>query len=193
MFKKVALFLSLLFIGASAHAQTADQIYDQYLDMDVARTKKELSKALLIGESILPNASKLPEKTRIMFYNSLAKLYDDSFQADQAIIYYDKVLVAQPDYYVPHLALGYIYFNKVSDVSKKLQIAKGDAKLMTDYKAMVSKALPHLEKAEACDPNDETLDMIKTLYTAIKDTAGLNTLKSRLANLSKNCVTVLSE
>lgn len=176
-----------------AKAQTADQIYGQYLDMDVARTKKELSKALLIGESILPNAGKLPEKTRIMFYNSLAKLYDDSFQADQAIIYYDKVLAAQPDYYVPHLALGYIYFNKVSDVSKKLQIAKGDAKLMADYKAVASKALPHLEKAEACDPNDETLDMIKTLYTAIKDTAGLNTLKTRLAALSKNCITVLSQ
>ncbi|GAB2983401.1 hypothetical protein GCM10027049_20700 [Mucilaginibacter puniceus] len=193
MFKKVAVFLSLLFIGAFAHAQTADQIYDQYLDMDIARSNKELSKALLIGESLLSNASKLPAKTRTMYYNSLAKLYEDSYQTDQAVIYYDKVLAAYPDYYVPHRALGFIYYNKFSDVSKKLQGAKIDAKLMADYKAMVLKALPHLEKAEACDPNDETLDMIKTLYTAINDTAGLNTLKSRLAGLSKNCLTVLSE
>jgi tetratricopeptide (TPR) repeat protein len=161
--------------------------------MEIARTSKELPKALLIAESILPNATKLPVKSQIPYYYSLAKLYEDSFQADKAIIYYDMVLESQPDYYVPHRALGYIYYNKVSDISKKLQTAKGDAQLTTDYKAMILKALLHLEKAEACDPSDETLDIIKKLYTIINDNQGLATLNSRLSVLSKNCITVLSE
>ena len=193
MFKKSALFLSLLFVGTFAHAQTADQVYDQYLDFNMARLKGQTGKVLLIGESILPNVAKLPAKSQITYYAGLAKLYEDSSQPEKAITYYEIVAKAVPDYYVAHRALGYLYFNKFSDFSKKLQGAKIDAKLMADYKAMVLKTLPHLEKAEACDPSDETLDMIKTLYTAIKDTAGLNTLKSRLAGLSKNCLTVLSE
>lgn len=192
MFKKAALFLSLLFIGTVAHAQTADQVYDQYLDFNMARLKGS-TKSLLIGESILPNVAKLPAKSQITYYAGLGKLYEDIWLNEKAITYYEIVAKAEPNYYVVHRALGYLYYNKFSDFSKKLQGAKIDAKLMAEYKAMVLKALPHLEKAEACDPSEETLDMIKTLYTAIKDTAGLNTLKSRLANLSKNCVTVLSE
>lgn len=193
MLKKITLLLLLSGICIYAKAQTADQIFDQYLDMDMARTKGELPKGLLIGENILPNVSKLPAKTQIMYYYSLAKLYDDSFQADKAITYYNMVLSAQPNYFVPHLALGYIYYNKVSDISKKLQVAKGDAKLAADFKATILKALPHLEKAEACDHDDATLNLIKKLYTTINDTAGLNTLQTRLAALGKNCVTVLGE
>jgi hypothetical protein len=193
MFKKAALILYLLFTVTFAHAQTADQVYEQYLDFNMARLKGQTGKVLLIGESILPNVAKLPAKSQITYYAGLAKLYEDNFQPEKAIPYYEIVAKAEPNYYVVHRALGYIYFNKFSEFSKKLQTAKIDAKLMADYKAMVLKALPHLEKAEACDPSDETLDMIKTLYTAINDTAGLNTLKSRLVALSKNCVTVLSE
>lgn len=193
MFKKAALFLSLLFIGTLTHAQTADQVYDQYLDFNMARLKGQTGKVLLIGESLLPNVAKLPAKSQIIYYAGMAKLYEDNSQPEKAITYYEIVAKAEPNYYVVHRALGYLYYNKVSDLSKKLQGAKIDAKLMADYKAMVLKTLLHLEKAEACDPSDETLDMIKLLYTAIKDTAGLNTLKSRLAGLSKNCVTLLSE
>jgi tetratricopeptide (TPR) repeat protein len=192
MLKKAALFLSLLFIGTLAHAQTVDQVYDQYLDFSMSKSKKN-PKAFLIGENLLSQADKLPAKSKIILFYSMAKLYEDSGNSDEAIVYYEKVIAAEPNYYVPHRALGFIYYNKLSDFSKKLQGAKIDAKLMADYKAMVLKALPHLEKAEACHPSDETLDMIKLLYTAIKDTAGLNTLKSRLANLGKNCVTLLSE
>jgi tetratricopeptide (TPR) repeat protein len=178
---------------AFAHAQTADQVYDQYLDFNLARYTKNFPRAFLIGESLLPQADKLPARSKTILFYSMAKLYEDSGNSDKAISYYEKVAAAEPDYYVPHLALGYLYYNKFSDLSKRLQGAKIDAKLMANYKAMVLKALPHLEKAEACEPSAETLDMIKTLYTAIKDTAGLNTLKSRLAALSKNCLTVLSE
>ncbi len=193
MFKKAALFLSLLFVATFAHAQTDDQVYDQYLDFNMARLKGQTGKVLLIGESLLPNVAKLPAKSQIIYYAGMGNLYEDSSQPEKALTYYEMVAKAEPGYYVVHRALGYLYYNKLSDFSKKLQGAKIDAKLMADYKALVLKVLPHLEKAEACDPSDETLDMIKTLYTAINDTAGLNSLTSRLAGLSKTCVTLLSE
>ena len=193
MLKKITLLLLLSGTCIYAKAQTADQIFDYYLEMDMARTKGDMPRALEFGKTILPNVDKLPAKYKISYYYSLGKIYDDSFQADKAIIYYDKVLAAQPNYFVPHLALGYIYYNKASEISKKLQTAKNDAKLATDYNATILKALPHLEKAQACDPNDETLKIIKMLYSAVKDTAGLNSLPTRLAAMSKNCISVLTE
>ena len=193
MFKKAVLILSLLFAGTFVHAQTADQVYDQYLDFNVARSQGQNAKALLIGESILPNVAKLPAKSQLLYYNSIAKLYEDSSQPEKAIKYYEMVIAAQPDYYVPHLALGYLYFDIANEIAKKLQTAKGDKQLTSEYNAAVQKALPHLEKAQACDPSDETLTLIKKLYANIKDTAGLNSLNSRLAAFSKNCITVLSE
>lgn len=193
MLKRIALFLLLCGVCNIVNAQTADAIYDQYLDFNIARYDNELPKALIIGESILPNVAKLPAKSQILYYNSLGKLYEDSFQADKAITYYEKVLAAQPDYYVPHRALGYIYVSMADDIYKKLQAAKGDGQLTADYKTAVLKALPHLEKAQACDPSDETLVLIKKLYTGINDTQELATLNSRISALSKNCITVLTE
>jgi len=61
------------------------------------------------------------------------------------------------------------------------------------YTAAVKKALPHLEKAQACDPSDETLAIIKTLYKNIKDSQGLSSLDSRLKELSKNCIDILND
>jgi hypothetical protein len=45
----------------------------------------------------------------------------------------------------------------------------------------IKKALPHLEKAQACDPDDQTLNLIKLLYRNIKDQHGIDTLPARLA------------
>jgi tetratricopeptide (TPR) repeat protein len=196
MLKKIALIVGLAFTYTITRAQTADAVYDQYLDFNIARSKNATSKALLIGESLLPNVTKLPAKSRIILYYNLAKLYEDSSQPDKAITYYEIVAAAEPDYFVPHLALGYLYLGRVNEVYTKMQAIKDPAerqKLMPEYKNTVLKALPHLEKAQACDPEEQTLTMIKFLYTNIKDTAGLSSLNTRLAALSKNCVTVLSE
>ena len=70
---------------------------------------------------------------------------------------------------------------------------KANDLLMQDYKKAVLKALPHLEKAQACDPSDETLTMIQQLYRNMKDDAGLKSLKARLTTLSKNCQDLLTE
>ena len=196
MFKKAALFLSLLFIGTVTHAQTADQVYDQYLDFNKARLEGQTSKAMSIGESILANVGKLPAKSRTTYYSGLAKLYEDNSQPEKAITYNEMVAAAEPDYYVTHRALGYLYNERASAVYDKMRATKDAAvlaALTAEYKTKVLKALPHLEKAQACDPSDETLTLIKFLYNSIKDKQGLGTLNSRLTGLGKNCLSILSE
>ena len=58
---------------------------------------------------------------------------------------------------------------------------------------MARKALPQLEKAQACDPSDDTLGIIKSLYQKINDQASLSTLDDRLRLLSKNCIDILND
>lgn len=197
MLKKTLILLFVLCFSILAKAQTADQIYDQYLDFNLDRLHGDVAVALKLGETILPNTDKLPAKSRISFYNGLAKLYEDNKQADKAIKYYEIVAAAEPDFYVVNRALGYLYLLPTDELYKKSQAAKGDAaaanQLAAMYKAAILKALPHLEKAQACDPSDETLALIKTLYTNIHDDAGLQQLNTRLTALSKHCIDVLSE
>lgn len=68
-----------------------------------------------------------------------------------------------------------------------------ETQLTSAYNINVKKALPHLEKAQACDPSDDTLAIIKSLYKSINDTDGLSTLDSRLKQLSKNCIDILTD
>jgi hypothetical protein len=66
-------------------------------------------------------------------------------------------------------------------------------KYWKEYQEKIRKALPHLEKALACDPNDQVLESIKLGYKALKDEAPFISLESRLEGLRENCVTVLKE
>ncbi len=186
-----------VFISGVAHAQSADSVYSQYLDFNLARFEGDQEKVLALGESLLPNADKLPEKARISFYFSVGKMYEDNDQPDKALPFYEKVAAAVPDYYVVHRALGYIYLEKAENIESKLKAVANDKttadQLTIAYTNMVKKALPNLEKAQACDPSDETLEVIKTLYKNIKDDHGLNSLNSRLKDLSKNCIDILND
>jgi tetratricopeptide (TPR) repeat protein len=191
--KKAFLILIILCISSLVKAQTADEVYNLYLDFNLKRFEGDVTKALQIGENILPNVDKLPAKSQVMFYNGIAKLYEDGEQSLEAIPLYEKVVTAQPDYYVAHRALGYLYLKPADALYTKLQASPGDKEIGAAYKAAVLKALPHLEKAQACDPSDETLATIKTLYTNIHDDAGLRLLTARLKELSKKCLDILSE
>ena len=105
--------------------------------------------------------------------------------------------VAIPNYYVAHRALGYLYLTPVNTLKAKLDGTKKDSQdyinLKISHKSAVLKAIPHLEIAQACDPSDETLALIKTLYQSIDDTASISTLPERLAKLSKNCLDILDD
>jgi tetratricopeptide (TPR) repeat protein len=199
MLKKTLLVLFLSFMGLAVYAQSpsAESVYNQYLDFNLARLQGEQDKVLELGENLLPNADKLPEKARINFYFAVGKMYEDNDQHSKALPYYEKVAIAVPDYYVVHRALGYLYLENIKELEGKLDTSSNhktaDGQLTIAYSNAVKKALPHLEKAQACDPSDETLEIIKTLYKKIKDEKGLNSLDSRLKELSKNCIDILSD
>jgi tetratricopeptide (TPR) repeat protein len=187
MLKKTFLIVFMLVTGTLAHAQTAGEVYDKYADFNLALLQNEHDKALELGEQILPDSAKLPQKARVSFYNGIAKLYEDDSQSIKATAYYNRVVAAEPNYYVAHRALGYLY---IKDISGK---PADQVVVDTAYVNKVKKALPHLEKAQACDPSDDTLALIKLLYRNIKDQKSLNTLSVRLNELKKNCVDILSD
>ncbi|HEY2580688.1 MAG TPA: hypothetical protein VGI43_02725 [Mucilaginibacter sp.] len=196
--KKIFLILSVLFVSRAAFAQSAaDSVYNKYLDFNLARLQGEQDRVLELGKEIIPNADKLPEKARINFFFAAGKMYEDNDQPGKAFFYYQKVVAAVPNYYVVHRALGYLYLDDVRVIEKQLNAAQTDKalndKLAASYEKAVRKTLPHLEKAQACDPSDETLTIIKLLYKNIKDTNGLNSLDTRLKTLSQNCTDVLDD
>ncbi len=196
MLKKIILLAFIIFTGFFAHAQSADSVYNKYLDFNLARFQGEAEKLQQLGEALLPVADKLPEKARTNFYFSIGKIYEDSNQPQKALPYYEKVAAAVPDYYVVHRGIGYIYLGQAKEIKNKIYASTDPAitkQLTEDYNGIARKALPHLEKAQACDPSDETLDEIKSLYQNLKDTNGLNTLDSRLKELSKHCIDILDD
>ena len=198
MLKRYLIFVFLCFAGLLAHAQvlSADSVYSKYLDFNLARFQGEQDKVLELGEAIIPYADKLPEKTRINFYFGAGKMYEDDSQPDKAIIFYVKVAAAVPDYYVAHRALGYLYLDKAKKIEARMNDANDKAakdSLFAAYVKAVQMALPHLEKAQACDPSDDTLNIIKDLYTKSHNTPGLDSLNNRLKQLSKDCMDVLSD
>lgn len=197
-FKKITFLLLFGLITLSSRAQTTDSLlFNKLGDFDLARFNNDQGGAMRIGESILADTAKLPVKTRTSFFARMAKLYEDDDQNEKAIIYYHKVIAITPDYYVAQRALGYLYDDAAEEIHLKLYITKSDdpayRSLFDSYKAGVLKALPHLEKAQACDPNDDTLDLIRILYQNIHDEQGLSTLNSRLKISGKNCVDMLSD
>jgi hypothetical protein len=197
MFKKILLLLLFGPIATSSRAQTIDSLFNKLGDFDLARFNNDGPAAIRIGEGIIQDTAKLTPKMRISFFDRMAKLYEDNDQDAKAVFYYEKVAAATPDYYVAQRALGYLYDNDAEEIHLKLYQTKPDdpayKTLFDSYKKGVLKALPHLEKAQACDPDDDTLDLIKTLYHNIHDEQGLNSLNSRLAALGKNCIDLLSD
>lgn len=197
MIKKAVSGVIGILLAVAAFAQSADSVYNQYLDFNLARFQGQNDQALVMGENILPHADKLPDKTRINFYFSIGKLYDDGEQPDKALPFYEKVVVADPDYYVVHRALGYIYLAKANAIFDKLSAAGNNQAASDTLKAaftkMAQKALPHLEKAQACDPSDDTLAIIKSLYGKLNDSKDLATLNDRLKSLGAHCLDVLSD
>jgi len=127
----------------------------------------------------------------------LLQLVRDGDEDAKAIVYYEKVAAAEPNYYVAQRGLGYLYNAKAEDIQLKLYLTSKESPdykaLFESYRKAVLKALPRLEKAQACDPDDDTLDLIMTLYMNIHDEQGLSSLKNHLADLAKNCVDLLSD
>lgn len=194
---KTAFILLLFGITAPAFAQYNTKIYNQYLDFNEAEFKNQPAKAMLKADSILHSTEKLPVKSQTHFYRSLAKLYEEQHQPEKSIFYNEKVVAAVPDFYVSHRALGYLYLLPINTLVEKINQSKTNRTNYEKYKSQyfnaIKKALPHLEKAEACDHDDETLKLIKSLYQKLNDQAGLASLDKRLRLLKANCIELLTE
>lgn len=195
MFKKLFFLFITLIVFAGAKAQTAEEVYNKYLDFNLARLESRPSDALQLGEGILQDTAKLTGKARTNFYYSMGKLYEDDSQSVKAKVFYERVAAAVPDYYVVQRALGYIYAKQAEDLADKLNASASNAaenkRLFALYTATVKRALPRLEKAQACDPDDDTLKRIKAFYKNLKDDKGLVSLNIRLKALAKNCIDLL--
>ncbi|MBD1392419.1 hypothetical protein [Mucilaginibacter glaciei] len=195
MFKKIFFIVAVAIASVNAKAQTADEVYNSYLDFNLARLEGRTGEALELGEQIMPNVAKLTDKARTSYYYSMGNLYENDKQSVKALPLYEKVVAAEPNYYVGQRALAYMYGKKVEELSKKLNASEGaEYKRLYDlYVAQVKKTLPHLEKAQACDPSPETLALIKSFYKFMKDEQSLKTLNARMAVMSKNCIDLLSD
>jgi len=197
MLKTIICALFLFFAVATVRAQSTDSVYNRYLDFNLARLQGDQDKVLELGEALIPDTGKLPQKARINFFFSAGKMYEDNDQPDKALTYYEKVAAAVPYYYVVHRALGYLYLDKLKATERQLNAPANDAgtnaRLFADYTRAARIVLAHLEKAQACDHSDDTLAIIKLLYKNIKDTQGLSTLDGRLKQLNKNCIDILAD
>lgn len=178
--QKTALSILLFLIVSIGHAQTTDTsaVYNNYLDLNMAMLEGDMDKAISLSNTIMPDTAVLPAKARVSYYNIMGKLYEDNDPLE-AIKYYNKVAAAVPDYYVAHRALGYLYLKQSENVTN------------IDFATAAKNALFHLEKAQACDPSDETLETIKSLYKKLNNEAGLKSLNNRLKAKAKNCIDIL--
>jgi tetratricopeptide (TPR) repeat protein len=195
--KKVLLLLIAVFALFKAKAQTVEEVYNHYLDFNLTRLEGPASKILEAGEALLPDTAKLTPKQRVNFYYAIGKAYEDDAQTVKAQQYYERVAAAVPNYYVVQRALGYIYAKQAEVLAGQLNATASNItenkRITALYMAAAKKAIPYLEKAQACDPDDDTLTRINILLKNTKDTQGLATLKIKLATLSKTCVDLLDD
>ncbi|HVS93911.1 MAG TPA: hypothetical protein VHE59_17860 [Mucilaginibacter sp.] len=194
---KLCLFIMCCLIGVKLNAQTSDTLYNKLADFNLAQLNGDTYGALLLGKEILPDTSKLAPKQRISFIDRMAKAYEDNDEDKKALPLYLEVAKAEPSYFVAQRALGYLYNDEAEAIQLKLyntlKTAPAYHALQDSYKNAVLKALPYLEKTQACDPDDDTLDLIRTLYQNIHDEQALGSLDERLAGLGKNCLDILDD
>ncbi len=192
--KQVLFILLGVFCFSIVQAQT---MYDDYVSFNDAFTQNKTVVALRIADKILASKEKLPAKTETNFFAKMANLYDYIDNAEQATLYYRKTLAGAPDYYVAHRGLGYLLLKQSNVLGKKVNASMGDKvnyeKNIAAYKKCVAECLTHLEKSQACDPDDQTLTIIKSLYHSMKDDAKFATIDERMKALRVNCVSLLTD
>lgn len=197
--KKLLLFLSIYLIAMSSIAQTKS-VKELYDDFKLYRTTNEdKPNQILKTLELLKLSDQLTIKQITNANYNLGRMYEDIQEPEKAIPYYENSLKGEPNYEVIHRALGFIYLAKSGIEATKINEAKAKAdieaskKAFAEYKIYVLKALPHLEKYQACDPDEETLNIIINLYKSLKDTKSIETLNARIKDMSGKCVSLLDD
>ena len=172
---------------------------DSYHDFTVYRTTKGNEVNIGKAKALLALQDKLTIKQQTNVQYHLGRMYEEVGNPESAIPYYEKSLIGEPNYFVTHRALGFIYLTKSRADVKLMNEAVAaknviaNEKAFVQYKLKVQKALVHLEKYQACEPDDDTLMIITNLYKSIKMPTAIASLPSRLKPLSEKCVSLLDD
>lgn len=191
-------FSFLFFVSTTTFSQ--NKIAEEaYFDFKVSRNVKGNEQSIGKTAMLLKMEKDFTVKQVTNISYHLGRMYEEVGLPDSAIVYYEKSLKGEPNYSVIHRALGFIYLNKtkpiiaaMNEANKNKDVA-ANAKGFAQYKALVKKALPYLEKYEACEPDEETFATITNLYKSIKDTQNLASLEARLKTMTGNCVSLLED
>ena len=189
--------LTFFFLAVSniAFAQDINQQFKDFKFLMQAGDSIEISNAVA---KMNLDQSDLSVRKKAIIYYKLADYYEKKRNNQKlAIVNYEKSLTYEPNYYVPHLALGYLYLDKANLIGLKANAEKTDLTLKNkynaDYKSILRIVIPHFEMALACDPNEQVLGSLKNIFNALKDTESTKTLDTKLALLNYNCIDFLSE
>ncbi len=193
----ICLLVCLWSINSLAQSNSVKDLYESFKQYRTTNDDKpsQIVKTL----ELLKFADQLTAKQLTNINYNLGRMYEDIEEADKAIPYYEKSLIGEPNYEVVHRALGFIYLAKSTSAVAKINETKakndveGNKKAFEAYKILILKALPHLEKYQSCDPDEETLNIITNLYKSFKDTKSIETLNARLKEMSGKCVTLLDD
>ncbi|MGY0036346.1 hypothetical protein [Pedobacter sp. NJ-S-72] len=200
--KKTLLLNLLILLGINnvfAQNQTIKDLYFDYTQtrMDDSKDAVTIETAL----SLLSRSSELSEKQIANISFHLGRIYETAGTPEKAAPLYENVIRLVPGYYVTYRALGYINLKKCNVLGQKVTESESaklkDAALNTEsykaYKIQVLKTITCFEKSEACEADERTHDILASLYKSIKDTTSLTNLPTRLAELGKNCVSLLED
>jgi len=192
--------LTLCFLAGSYFAVCAQKsVQDAYRNFTYYRTGRGDEEKIKKVKILLQDKNQLTAKqlTNAEYY--LGRMYEEVGNPDSALVHYIESIKLEPNYSVINRAMGFIYLDKTKPAIKKMNEASAaknviaNSKAFEKYKAMVKKALPHLEKYQACEPDDETLAIITNLYKSIKEQSAIATLPKRLQNMAGNCVSLLDD
>jgi len=199
MIKHLLTLLFPLTVAQTCFSQSKS-IKDLYWDYaQIRMTDSERPKVIQIAEELIKRS---PELTKTQLGNTsyhLGRLYEETGEIEKAIPKYQEAIKITPAYYVPYRALGFIFVKKCNAIGAKMNEAgkakdlKAHGELYAQYKVIALKALPYLEKSQACDPDDETRTVITNLYRSLKDNAAIASLDERLKKNAADCVSILDD
>lgn len=195
---RIILALLLTASFQTAFSQSG-KIEDLYMDYTTVRNSPDQKAAKEKTQALLARSAELNEKQVANVNYHMARIYEEQKQPDLAIPHYEKVIKMVPGYYVAQRALGFLLLEKSNVLANKVTAAAKaknatlHAESFKAYKKQILALLPYLEKSQACDADERTLQTITNLYKSIKEPGLFNTLSTRLKEKGADCVTLLDD
>lgn len=139
------------------------------------------------GTHEIPRNVMAPSK-KIDVYRSLAQIYTEKGNTDNAENYYKKIIDLNPKYIDAYINMAYLKLDKrkaLTDEISNLGTSAKDMKVYEELKAkkdlVIKSAVSYLEKGNTIEPkNIEISKMLLNLYRALDMTNEYNALKAKI-------------